>query len=371
MRAAWVALLLVLGGCAAAPVVPEKPEPEAEKSAPVLGEATRPRNAEARLAEARQALGTRDYRTAIEASRGALALNPHLREARTLEAQALEAAGDLTAALERWEALVREGRGDTDNGLLLAYASLAERRGRAEEALGLVAARAEERPGDAELRGIAGWLALSLGRTDEARGNLEATWGSPVAARFAQYLARARLLDGDLTGASAAAEAAAGRAEAGAPEWVLLGDVRRTQGLAAAAEEAYRRALALDAGEYAARVNLAVLRLSQGDFSGAEQLAAAAAELRPDDPEAWTDLGLARRALGKFAAAGEAYERALAASPGYPPALKNMGILNEKYLGRPAASLPYYDRYLEARPEDPEVTQWRKAALRRAGEDKP
>ncbi len=373
--AAWItALALLLGGCAGAPVVPEKPQPAekpAEAPAQPLGEATRPRNAEARLAEARQALETRDYRTAIEASRGALSLNPHLQEARALEARALEAAGDLPAALERWEILAREERGGTESGLLLAYASLAERRGRAAEALGLVLARVEERPGDPELRGIAGWLALSLGRGEEARGHLEATWGGPVAERYAQYLARARLLDGDLAGAAAAAEAAAGRPGAGAAEWVLVGDVRRTQGLASSAEEAYRRALALDAGEYAARVNLSVLRLSQGDFAGAEELALAAAELRPEDPEAWTDLGLARRALGKFAAAGEAYERALAAVPGYPPALKNMGILNEKYLGRPAAALPYYDRYLEARPEDGEVAQWRKAAVRRAAEETP
>jgi hypothetical protein len=41
-----------------------------------------------------------------------------------------------------------------------------------------------------------------------------------------------------------------------------------------------------------------------------------------------------------------------------------LGILKEKYLGQPAAALPYYDRYLHLRPDDEDVSRWRKVAKR-------
>mgnify|MGYP005845313139 CR=1 FL=1 len=380
MKGAWVAVLLLgLAGCAGAPPAPDRREAQAPGAAadsdvPGPGDPQRSRSAAARLEEARSAMERGDYRTALEAARAAAVLNPYLREARVLEARALEASGDLPAALERWEGLIRDppahGVGEQAPELA-AYAVLAQRRGRGAEAYARVLDRLRDRPADAGLRGIAGWLALGQGMPAQAREHLEATWKTPEAPRFALYLGRARLLDGDLAGAEQAAQVAAARPGASAPEWVLLGDVRRAQGLAAASGEAYRRALELDPEGYDARVGLAVLRLSQGDFAGAEELAAAAAALRPGAPEAWTNLGLARRALGQFAGAREAYEKALLASPRYPPALKNLGILHEKYLGRPAQAVPYYDRYLEARPADDEVAQWRRAALRLAGEGQP
>lgn len=380
MKGAWLALLLLgLAGCAGAPVAPDGQEAATsdtavDRAAPSPGDSRRSRSAAARLEEARSALERRDYRKALEAARAAAALNPYLREARVLEAQALEASGDLSEALEQWDELTRDAPADEtgeDAPELVAYALLAQRRGRGAEAYQRVLERVRDHPADAGLRGTAGWLALAEGRPEEAREHLEATWKTPEAPRFALYLGRARLLDGDLSGAEQAAEVAAERTGAGAPEWVLLADVRRSQGLAAASGEAYRRALELAPDDYDARVGLAVLRLSQGDFAGAEERAAAAAALRPGEPEAWTNLGLARRALGQYASAREAYERALLASPRYPPALKNLGILYEKYLGRPADAVTYYDRYLEARPGDDEVAQWRRAALRLAGEGQP
>lgn len=377
--AALLLLLLGLWGCAGAPRGPVAPDTaqvpsESEGLPPGPDDPARSRSAAARLAEARKALAARDYRTALEAARAAAVLNPYLREARVLEAQALEASGDASGALEKWEELTRDAppAGALEDAPdLVAYALLAQRRGRGAEAYDRVLARVRDHPEDAGLRGTAGWLALSLGKPEEAREHLEATWKTSEAQRFAVYLGRARLLAGDLSGALAAAEVAAARAGAAAPEWVLLGEVRRAQGLAAASGEAYRRALELEPDNYEARVGLAVLRLSQGDFAGAEEWATAAALLRPGEPEAWANLGLARRALGQFEGAREAYERALLASPRHPPALKNLGILNEKYLGRPAQAVPYYDRYLEVRPGDEDVVQWRRAALRLAGEGQP
>jgi len=366
----WVALAAVcwLGGCAVAPPAPE-PIPAAEEPRAPLGEAARTLGAEDRLAEARGALTARNYRAALEASRAAATLNPHLPEARVLEAKALEASGDLPGALAKWEELVRSREGGAE--ALFSYAALAGRRGRGAQALALVESLAGERPEDPEWSGLLGWLALSAGRGDEARAYLEAAWRGPGGQRYAAYLGRARLQDGELAGAAEVAEAAAAQPGADATVWALLGDIRRAQGLAAAAEEAYRKALDLEPYQYAARVNLAVLRLSQGDAAGAEELAARAAQDRPDLPEAWTNLGLARRALGRYGEARDAYEQALAAAPAYAPALKNLGILNEKYLGLPAGALPIYERYLESRPGDEQVAQWRKAALRQAGQGEP
>ena len=127
--------------------------------------------------------------------------------------------------------------------------------------------------------------------------------------------------------------------------------------------------LELDPDNYAARVNLAVLTLQQGDAEAAIELLQAAAESRPGAPEAWHDLGLARRSLAHWAAAREAYETALNVAPGYTPALKNLGILIEKYLGRPAEALPYYDQYMKLVPDDAEVRRWRKNAERLAGQE--
>ena len=59
-------------------------------------------------------------------------------------------------------------------------------------------------------------------------------------------------------------------------------------------------------------------------------------------------------------------EKALAADPAFAAALKDLGILNEKYLGRPGDARPFYDRYLAVRPGDAEVERWRKAAARLA-----
>jgi tetratricopeptide (TPR) repeat protein len=317
--------------------------------------------AEAYVAEARKALAARNYRKAAGAARAAANADPRRSDARLVEAKAREAMGDLAGAVPLFAGLVREGEGGTAS--VSAYASLAFRRGEGAEALDVLARRVRETPGDAELRGVAGWLALAIGRAPEARNYLEATWGTEVAGRYAVHLARARLVAGDLDGASEAIELARSTGEK-AHVWVLLGDMRRARGAGARAEQAYLRALELEPEDYVARVNLGVLKLSQGDASGAAALFAEAVEVRPEAPDAWNDLGLARRAQGDLEGAQQAYTQALTVSPGFPPALRNLGILKEKYLGQPAAALPYYDRYLHLRPDDEDVSRWRKVAKR-------
>jgi Flp pilus assembly protein TadD len=329
----------------------------------MLGEKSRPQQFDAYVLEARQALAARNYRGAAEAARAASAADPRRSEARFVEAQAREAMGDLAGALPLWESLVEERHGDL--AALVSYASLAVQRGRGEEALVRLREKIREAPDDPDLQGVAGWVALRLGRTNEAKEHLEATWGTAAADRYAVHLGRARLLEGDLAGAAQAAELAV-EEEPNASAWVLLGDAQRAMGLAAGAESAYLRALDHDPGSYAARVNLGVLKLAQGDASSAAELFTAAAQGRPDAPDAWNDLGLALRAQGDLEGARSAYEKALAVSPEFAPALKNLGILSEKYLEQPGAAVAFYDRYLAARPADEEVDRWRKIAERTA-----
>ncbi len=364
----------VLAGCAGPPV--QRPEPMAVEQQPTapLGEATRSRSFGEVLEEARRALGRKDYREAARVAREAGLLAPDSGAARLLEAEARQAMGDGAGALPLWRAAVEAG--PDRPRVWAAYAELAVQRGAGEDALNrfdqrLAALPGGERP-DPTLSGIAGWTALAVGRGERATAYLAFTVGTPAEGVFALSLGRARLLVGAFADAAEAARRAVAGTEApeaAAQGWLLLGDVHREQGLAAGAREAYGKVLELDPDNYATRVNLAVLTLQQGDAETAIELLQAAAESRPGAPEAWHDLGLARRSLAHWDAAREAYETALNVDPGYTPALKNLGILLEKYLGRPAEALPYYDQYLQRVPDDAEVQRWRKNAERLAGQE--
>lgn len=80
-----------------------------------------------------------------------------------------------------------------------------------------------------------------------------------------------------------AADADATRAADLVPGWpeprFLLGEIERAKGHGAAAEEAFRAALALDADHWPSLVNLAALRLEAGDTEQALTLAQQAVEL--------------------------------------------------------------------------------------------
>lgn len=80
-----------------------------------------------------------------------------------------------------------------------------------------------------------------------------------------------------------AAAADAAQAARLAPGWLepryLLGEIERARGEPAAAEEAFRAALALNAGHWPSMVNLAALRLEAGDPAEALALAQQAVEL--------------------------------------------------------------------------------------------
>ena len=63
---------------------------------------------------------------------------------------------------------------------------------------------AERDAGNPELRGVLGWIFLAQDEPGKARPHLEATWGTPVAERYAVFLAKVRLAAGDFEGAAEA-----------------------------------------------------------------------------------------------------------------------------------------------------------------------
>ncbi|HSH71013.1 MAG TPA: tetratricopeptide repeat protein, partial [Deferrisomatales bacterium] len=287
-----VSAALALAGCAGAPVPQPEPAQVGQPPSAPLGEVTGSRSFGEVLEEARRALGRKDYQEAARVAReaGRLALDPGA--ARLLEAEARQAMGDGAGALPLWQAAVEAG--PDRPRVWAAYAELAVHRGAGDEALALFDQRFAALSGgegpDPTLSGVAGWTALAAGRGERATAYLAATVGTPAEGAFAVALGRAQLLVGALADAAEAARrAVAGSVggEATAQGWLLLGDVRREQGMAAGARDAYEKVLEVDPANYAARVNLAVLTLQQGDAEAAIALLQVATESRPGAPEAW------------------------------------------------------------------------------------
>jgi glycosyltransferase involved in cell wall biosynthesis len=169
-----------------------------------------------------------------------------------------------------------------------------------------------ERPGPA-LHGL-GLLAARAGRPDLAVPLLAqalAAWSSPEIRR---HLGQARLDAGDAGGARPLLAQACVQdpAEPGTLEAL---------GRALADRRWLERALALDAGFIAARLNLAVLRLKASDDAPARQELRRALALDPSSADGWFTLGVC--GAGVFA-----YGRALALDPGRIDAAVNQARLS-------------------------------------------
>jgi len=111
-----------------------------------------------------------------------------------------------------------------------------------------------------------------------------------------------------------------------------------------AAAEAYRRALALDAGLVDAYVNLGRLLHEGGDAGEAARLYRAALEKSPDDPVLHFNLALALEDTEGAPAAIAHYERALALDPDFADAHYNVAGLYEQE-GRGTDALRHYRAY--------------------------
>lgn len=113
---------------------------------------------------------------------------------------------------------------------------------------------------------------------------------------------------------------------------------------AAAAEDAYRKAIDADPSFADAYVNLGRLRHEAGDAMDAEALYRRALDVRPDDSTAAFDLGVALEDLGRDVEAIDAYEKAVELDPGHADAFFNLAGACER-AGRAAAAIRYLKAY--------------------------
>jgi len=117
-------------------------------------------------------------------------------------------------------------------------------------------------------------------------------------------------------------------------------------------------------GAYA---NLGTVLKAKQDYENAEIALGQALRLNPENAEAYNHLGLLYRQTGRFNEALQTYKQGLMIAPKNTNLLRNTGILLELYLNSPEAALPYYQRYLEEKPDDQQVQLWAAYLSQQAG----
>ena len=118
-----------------------------------------------------------------------------------------------------------------------------------------------------------------------------------------------------------------------------------------AADEAARRALALDQGLADAEVLLGWIDTSQSDLQGAETHFARAVKLRPRDPRALGYLASTRLRLNRVDEAAAGFEQVLRLDPGNVAAEHNLGLIG-LMRSRPEQALARFRAVLKIRPSD-------------------
>ncbi|MCI0342232.1 MAG: tetratricopeptide repeat protein [Planctomycetales bacterium] len=142
-----------------------------------------------------------------------------------------------------------------------------------------------------------------------------------------------------------------------AEAWNRLGIARESSKEWRAAEEAYRRAIAItDSGsgprEPRAVLNLGTLFLSRDRLEEAEPLLRRALRERPRDPVVHFNVAKLLDARGRFRDATVAYEAALELRPRWLPAMRNLAATLYR-AGDEVAAAAAYREAIEAHPEDP------------------
>lgn len=113
--------------------------------------------------------------------------------------------------------------------------------------------------------------------------------------------------------------------------------------------------------------DLGVLLRAGNRLEDAEAAFATAVQRSPRSALPQVALGVVRRERGDFAGALQAYRAALAIDPEYAPAHRNVAVLQDMYMGEPAAALPAYERYQALTGEERPVTSWIADVKQRAG----
>jgi len=192
--------------------------------------------------------------------------------------------------------------------------------GRYDEALACFERALERRPDYAPSHYNTGLVLFERGELAAGEAALQrAVQFDPSYARGALVdLARGCLRAGRLDDALRNAEAAVRAAPSGAEAWATLGLVQRRRGDAAAAEAAYRRALAIRPSYIDVHNNLGFLLAQTGRPSGAREHYEAVLELDPSYVRAWVnlaDLIASDASVGSADEAVRAAERARKLAP--------------------------------------------------------
>jgi tetratricopeptide (TPR) repeat protein len=147
----------------------------------------------------------------------------------------------------------------------------------------------------------------------------------------------------------------------GYPEaWLNLGLLEKDAGEPAAAEAAYRKALALRPEYPAAWYNLARLRESAGRPADAEAAYLEALRVDPRHASSWLALGQLRSEQGRWDDAAAALREALAVRPGYAAAALSLGVAQAR-AGRYEDAAATYRALLAQEPR--QVSAWFDLAL--------
>jgi tetratricopeptide (TPR) repeat protein len=179
--------------------------------------------------------------------------------------------------------------------------------------------------------------------------------------------ARAALAGGDRPRALAILSRAAELFPDLSPLQVEFGNISLMQGDVAAAEAAYRRAIATDTKDAAAHVGLGNALRDKDEPEQAIAVYRRAAELAPGLAAIWHNLGLVLREVGRYQDAVAAYDRALATEPDRSATWYNKANALTAG-GRYADAVAAYEEALRLKPDYPEAIFSQSMALLLAGD---
>jgi predicted Zn-dependent protease len=247
----------------------------------------------------------------------------------------------------------------TDARALFDAGYAADAENKLEDAAGFYRRAVEADPKRFEAHQSLGLLLARQGKLEEARGELQTATrldpgeaGPGAKARAWRALAQIDRSDNPTEASSDLLEALKLSPET--PEDTLLAaELAEKSGQADAAEAAYRRVLASDAGNSLATASLAHLLIARKQYAEAEKLLKAALEKSPDDPAMTAQLATVLAAEDK----GEALpllQKLHAAHPDDPAITRMLAeVLSET--GDTAGSDQLYVTLLKAHPNDPDL----------------
>jgi len=105
--------------------------------------------------------------------------------------------------------------------------------------------------------------------------------------------------------------------------------------------------------------NLGIARIKIGDAAGAEEAFKRAIEMNANQLVAYNELGILYRRSGRLEEAAAIYNEGLRIKPDAEEIHWNLGVLYDRYLPNPAQALFHYERYRQlTQSEDRQLLAW-------------